>query len=206
MNIEVDPASSEQSNNALSKLLIMLLKGVVYRESDTFYWEQLLHLQVHIRDHIGLLNLELTFDESEGYAFLRNVTEMNELPRLVAKRPLSYPVSLLLALLRKKLVEFDAGGSDKRLILNRDEIVEMITVFLPDTTNAAKLVDQVERHINKVVDLGFLQPLKSLESKTQPKTYEVKRIIKAFIDAQWLTEFNNKLEQYKNINNSQEEN
>jgi hypothetical protein len=33
-----------------------------------------------------------------------------ELPRLVPRRQLSYPVSLLLALLRKKLVEFDAAA------------------------------------------------------------------------------------------------
>jgi len=34
------------------------------------------------------------------------------LPRLVQRRALSFPVSLLLALLRKKLAEFDAGGGE----------------------------------------------------------------------------------------------
>ena len=54
-------------------------------------------------------------DEAEGYAFLRarpheEDDNAEKLPRLVARRPLSFPVSLLLALLRKKLAEFDAGG------------------------------------------------------------------------------------------------
>ncbi len=60
-------------------------------------------------------------DEAEGYAFLRSRQDEDEdaqavMPRLVVRRQLSYPVSLLLALLRKKLAEFDAGGGDTRLI------------------------------------------------------------------------------------------
>ena len=66
----------------------------------------------------------------------------------------------LLALLRKKLAEFDAGGGDTRLVLSRDEIVELVRVFLPDSSNEARLIDQIETHINKVVDLGFLRRLK----------------------------------------------
>ena len=84
----------------------------------------------------------------------------SRLPRLVARRPLSFPVSLLLALLRKKLAEFDAGGGDTRLILTRDDIVELVRVFLPDSSNEARLIDQIDAHINKIVDLGFLRRLK----------------------------------------------
>jgi hypothetical protein len=65
-------------------------------------------------------------DEAEGYAFCVPGQDDDEddsatrpSPRLVARRQLSYPVSLLLALLRKKLAEFDAGGGDTRLILSR---------------------------------------------------------------------------------------
>jgi len=70
------------------------------------------------------------------------------------------PVSLLLALLRKKLAEFDAGGGDTRLVLGRDDIVELVRVFLPEGPNEARLIDQIETHINKVVELGFLTRLK----------------------------------------------
>ena len=69
-------------------------------------------------------------------------------------------MSLLLALLRKKLAEFDAGGGDTRLVLSRDDIVDLVRVFLPDGPNEAKLIDQIETTINKVVELGFLQKLK----------------------------------------------
>ncbi len=59
----------------------------------------------------GVLGLELHIDEAEGYAFLRSVAEFEEspspLPRLVARRPLTFQMSLLLVLLRKKLLELD---------------------------------------------------------------------------------------------------
>ena len=113
----------------------------------------------------------------------------------MARRQLSFPVSLLLALLRKKLAEFDASGGETRLILTRDDMVEMIRVFLPDSNNEARLVDQVDRHINKVLELGFLRRLKS-SANTERASFEVRRIIKAYVDAQWLAGLDQKLEQY----------
>jgi hypothetical protein len=154
---------------------------------------------------MAVLHLELILDEAEGYAFLKSRPESDaddpalRLPRLVARRQLSYPVSLLLALLRNKLTEFDAGGGDTRLILHRDQIEEEMRVFLADSSNEAKLVDQIEAYINKATDLGFLRRLKSTSggSTTEPPAYEVRRILKAFIDAQWLAEFDLRLAAYQ---------
>ncbi|AUW31654.1 DUF4194 domain-containing protein [Acidithiobacillus caldus] len=188
----------------LSSLLIGLLKGVQYREQDERQWAALLNLQARVRDYVAVLNLELVLDEAEGYAFLKSRPEPAEddpsprLPRLVARRPLSFPVSLLLALLRKKLAEFDAGGGDTRLVLSRDEIVELVRVFLPDGPNEAKLIDQIETTINKVVELGFLHKLKPASgSLAGQANFEVRRILKAFVDAQWLAELDARLAAYQ---------
>lgn len=188
----------------LSVLLIGLLKGVQYREQDERRWAALLHLQARVRDYVAVLNLELLLDEAEGYAFLKSRPEPAEddpaprLPRLVARRPLSFPVSLLLALLRKKLAEFDAGGGDTRLVLSRDEIVELVRVFLPDGPNEAKLIDQIETTINKAVELGFLHKLKPTGGGAVGQAnYKVRRILKAFVDAQWLAEFDARLAVYQ---------
>ncbi len=184
----------------LSTLAITLLKGVIYREGDERLWAALLNLQARVRDYMAVIGLELVLDEAEGYAFLRaksedDETEADKLPRLVARRPLSFPVSLLLALLRKKLAEFDAGGGDTRLVLSRDDIVDLIRVFLPDSSNEARLIDQIETHINKVVELGFLRKLKAAGGSAG---FEVRRILKAFIDAQWLADFDARLAMYQN--------
>jgi hypothetical protein len=184
----------------LSALVILLLKGVIYQEADAGLWNALLKLQARVRDYVAVLGLELVLDESEGYSFLRSRQKNDDdsapkLPRLVARRPLSFPVSLLLALLRKKLAEFDAGGGDTRLVLSRDEIVELIRVFLPESSNEARLIDQIETHLNKIVELGFLGKLKPATG--QAPMFEVRRILKAFVDAQWLADFDARLAAYQ---------
>jgi len=190
----------------LSPLLVALLKGVIYRDEATAskagQWHDLLMLQHRVRDYVAVLGLALVLDEAEGYAFLRAVDRDQQdpddaIPRLVARRPLAFPVSLLLALLRKKLAEFDAGGQDggARLVLSRDEIVEMVRVFLPETSNEARLIDRVDRDINKVVELGFLRRMKATGG--QPPMFEVRRILKSFVDAQWLAEFDARLADYR---------
>jgi hypothetical protein len=188
----------------LSVLVITLLKGVIYREGDERLWGALLNLQTRVRDYVAVLALDLVLDEAEGYAFLKGRPESADaeaapkLPRLVARRPLSFPVSLLLALLRKKLAESDAAGGDTRLVLTRDDIVELVRVFLPASHNEAKLIDQIETHTNKIVDLGFLRRLKVGPAGTAgPVSYEVRRILKAFVDAQWLADFDTRLAAYQ---------
>lgn len=193
---------SPAPNIDLPTLVVTLLKGVIYREDNEQLWNILINLQVRVRDYVSIIGLDLLLDEAEGYAFLKGRPDPSrdedtpKLPRLVTRRALSFPVSLLLALLRKKLAEFDAGGSDTRLVLTRDQIVELIRVFLPDTSNEARLIDQIETHINKIVELGFLRRLKVTSG---PVPYEVRRIIKAYVDAQWLAEFDEKLAVYKNL-------
>ncbi|MEN9316033.1 MAG: hypothetical protein RIS35_2426 [Pseudomonadota bacterium] len=192
----------------LSRLMVLLLKGVLYRDDDERLWASLLRLQARVREQASVLLLDLVLDEAEGHAFLRGRTDADEtdvgarLPRLVARRPLPYAVSLMLALLRKRLAEFDAGGGDTRLVLTRDEIAELMRVFLPDGTNETRLVDRVDQTITKVVELGFLRKLEA--PRGAPRTprgggnFEVRRILKAFVDAQWLADFDARLDAYRN--------
>jgi len=172
-----------------------LMKGVVYRDTHDRAWRSLLELQPQARDFVDVLGLQVVIDEAEGYAFLRqrpaDPENSDPLPRLIPRRPLSFHVSLLLALLRKKLAEFDAQGGDTRLMLAREQITEMVRVFLPATSNEARLTDQIDAYINKAVELGFLRPAKNSE-----QVYEVRRILKAFVDGQWLAEFEAKLAEY----------
>ena len=189
--------SSPAVNHDLSAIVVPLLKGVLYLEDNPALWNSLLGLQARVRDYVAVLGLELALDEAEGYAFLRarpeeESEEATKLPRLVARRQLAFPVSLLLALLRKKLAEFDASGGETRLILSRDEVVELIRVFLPAGSNEIRLIDQVEAHLNKIIELGFVRRLRG-----QERMFEVRRILKAFVDAQWLAEFDRRLAEYQ---------
>jgi hypothetical protein len=179
----------------LSSAVIPLMKGAVYRDTHDRTWKQLLQLQPQVRDYVAVLGLQVMIDEAEGYAFLRqrpaDPDETDPPPRLIPRHALSFHVSLLLALLRKKLAEFDAQGGDTRLVLTRDQIAEMIRVFLPATSNDARLMDKLDEHVTKVVGLGFLRPVKNAEG-----SYEVRRILKAFIDGQWLADLDTRLAEY----------
>lgn len=183
------------TDTTFATVLITLFKGVLYAEDDAPRWQCLLDLQTRVRDHVQCLGLELILDESEGYAHLRQRRRAEgdpELPRLVPRRPLSYPVSLLLALLRRKLAEFDAASGETRLILGRDDIADLVRLFLPDTANEARLFDRIDAHLNKIVEMGFLRRLRAGDDQ-----FEVRRILKAFVDAQWLYEFERRLAEYR---------
>ena len=202
-----NPPSDLPAVPELSQLMVRLLKGVLYRDDDERLWASLLRLQARVREHAAVLLLDLMLDEAEGHAFLKSRPDADEsdgaprLPRLVARRPLSYPVSLMLALLRKRMAELDAGGGDTRLVLSRDDIAELMRVFLPDGTNEARLIDQVDATVAKVVDLGFLHRLKPAAGRGLDRgQYEVRRILRAFVDAQWLAEFDARLEVYRTAN------
>lgn len=204
---EAPPGGTPARADPLPSIVIPLLKGVVYREEDSAFWSTLVELQARVRDYVAVLGLELMIDEAEGYAFLRSRPEAAEEPeagsrppRLVARRPLSFHVSLILALLRKKLAEFDAGGGDTRLVLSRDEIVETVRVFLPESTNEARLVDRIDAHLNRIVDLGFLRRMKGAAGGAvsgAQTSFEVRRILKAFVDAEWLAELDARLAAYR---------
>jgi hypothetical protein len=171
------------------------MKGVTYAESDPSLWQSLLELQARVRDHVVVLGLELVLDPAEGYAYLRQrpaVEGEAELPRLVPRRQLSFPVSLILALLRKKLAEFDAASGDTRLIMTRDDIADLVKLFLADGSNEARQRDRIDQHLQRLVELGFLQKLRGRDD-----AFEVRRILKAFVDAQWLSELNQRLADYR---------
>jgi hypothetical protein len=193
--MSIEPAATADTSADFSRVVVTLMKGITFQENDPTLWQTLLDVQTRVREMVGLLGLEMMLDEAAGYAYLRQRRAIEgelELPRLVPRRQLSYPVSLLLALLRKKLAEFDATSGETRLILQRQDIVELIRLFLPDTVNEAKLMDRIDTHINKVVELGFLRRLRG-----QSDHFEVRRILKAFVDAQWLNEFDQRLAEYR---------
>lgn len=187
-------AAREEPN--LSVVVTQMMKGVIYRDAHESQWRQLLALQPQVRDYVAVIGLTVVVDESEGYAFLRSRPDLDDdenraIPRLIPRRSLSFHVSLVLALLRKKLLEFDATAAGTKLVLSREQIVEMVRVFLPESSNEARLVDQIDTIIAKVVDLGFLRRTRDGDGH-----FEVRRILKAFVDGQWLNEFNQRLAVY----------
>lgn len=178
----------------LSVIVVNLLKGPIYRDTHERAWALLVTQRNQVADFVNVLGLQVLVDEGEGYAYLRSrpsEDDADDVPRLVARRPLSFHVSVLLALLRKRLAEFDASSSDSRLVLSRDQVVEMLRLYLPVSSNEARVVDSIGNNINRVVEMGFLRKLRGQED-----LFEVRRIIKAYVDGQWLSDFDARLDEY----------
>lgn len=184
--------------NPYAPAIIKLLQGVIYND-DKELWDNLIKYHVPIKEYFKVIGIDVLIYETEGFAFLKQKQfdegqEIN-LPNLIEKRQLSYPVTLLCVLLVEKIIEFDATeGDSTRLIVDKDEIKEMLRIFLPEKTNEAKLIDNMDENINKLVKYGFLRKLNDTESK-----YEVKRILKAKVPIETLQEVKSKLEEYAKL-------
>ena len=78
--------------------------------------------------------------------------------------------------------------------------METVRVFLPESSNEARVVERIDTHLNRIVDLGFLRRVRAAADAAAPAaqtTFEVRRILKAFVDAEWLAELDARLAAYR---------
>lgn len=183
-----------------SNVLISLLKGIVYSHQEEI-WNTLMQPEHErdIRNYFADIHLDVIIDKAEGYAYLKQQqsqtageeesSELENIPKLIRRRPLTFHVSLLCLLLRKHLIENDQEGESAKAILSREEIDNLMKLYLKETSNEANTQKQIDSAIKKVIDEGFLRQM-----KTEQEQYEVNRIIKAFVNADQVSEW---LERYK---------
>lgn len=178
---------------------VYLLRGILYRDQEQA-WAVLIRYRGRLEEYFTVLGLQLIIDEPEGYAYLRQYqaeeAAQEELPEdfpsLMSRRRLSYPLTLLLVLLRKRLLEFEMAGNDTRLVLSQQDMVEMMRIYEDSlTSNERKREDLIVKYIKKLATYGFLTPMKAEEDR-----YEVNRIIKAFLPIDVLKEVADKLRIY----------
>lgn len=183
-------------NNDAKRAIILLLKGIFYKKDDEkAFFEMLENSKYAIVEYLETIGLELIIHEDDGYAYLQNIVYEDEneaLPKLISSRPLSYKVSLLCALLRQKIALFESQSEDERAIVTKEDIISQLLLFLNIGFNEVKIQKEIEATIKKVEELGFLKQL-----KTDETSYEIQVSIKSFIDAQWLNDFDTKLQEYK---------
>lgn len=180
--------------HATAAAVIALMRGVVYRERDEDMWATLERHGAAVRDHFSDIAVDVVIDDVEGFAYLRTHEDAEgeePLPRLIRRRTLTYQASLLAVLLRRRLAEFEATGGEGRLVLSQEQIGEMLSVFSKDSTNEARSQDRIGGTIRQLKDLGFVQELRG-----QSDAWEVKRVLKAYVDAQTMGDFEGRLTDY----------
>lgn len=173
-----------------SKVLISLLKGVVTKDDNLGMWAVLKEKQSLVQEYLATIGLQLFVDDGAGYAFVRQ-REDDELPRLVPRHQLSFGLSLLLIQLRKALGDFDAANGDRFLIMTKEDIQLRLKGFYPQLANETRFINEVDRNIKRAVEMGFLMPVYGSED-----AYEVRELLRSFVTAQWLQQFNQRLQDY----------
>lgn len=196
MSANESTQDSQELDVPLSTLLIHLLRGPVYAQEKPELWNVLLEKQVQVKQYFTQITLDLYLDDAEGYAFLRqieadpNATEAP--PRMIRRRPLGLAMSVLCILLRKWLAEHDSQGGELRAIISRDMIYRELSLYIPEGKSEAKVQDQIDKYISQAESLGLVRSLRGDQDRL-----EILRITKALINANWLGNLDERLEQYR---------
>lgn len=150
-----------------------------------------------MQEYFARIGLEVRINEEDGYAYLHQpVLEDDEgqtitLPRLTRRDRLTYHTTLLCVLLREWIDQFESTHLDaSKCTITDIQIHELVLPFLPPRTDERTIQRRIDSAIERLIDLGFL---KRMPDTDNPVYFEVRRILKAKIDAEKLAEIKEKL-------------
>lgn len=180
-------------------VILKLLQNPLFSD-ETAAWNLLLSYQTPVQEHFARIGLEVRINEEDGYAYLHQPPIEDEegqtiaLPRLTRRDRLTYHATLLCVLLREWLDQFESthleGG---KCTITDLQIHDLLLPFLPPRTDERAIQRRIDAAIERLIDLGLL---KRLPDTDHPVYFEVRRILKARIDAEKLAEIKEKLASY----------
>ncbi len=172
--------------------IILLMKGIFYKsDNEKAFFELVGNSYGAISDYFKTIGLEVLVDENDGYAYLKNRNyedESEALPKLIASRELSYKVSLLCLILRKKIAQFDMQNENEKAVIGKEEIISNMSLYMDIKFNEVKAKREIEATIKKVEELGFLKKIRNSE-----ELYEIKSAIKSFVNVEFLERLNERI-------------
>lgn len=180
-------------------VILKLLQNPLFSE-ETTSWNLLLTHQTPVQEYFARIGLEVRINEEDGYAYLHQPLVEDEegqaiaLPRLTRRDRLTYHATLLCVLLREWLDQFESTHLDAGKCAITDlQIHELMQPFLPQRTDERAVQRRIDSTIERLIELGFL---KRMPDTDQPAYFEVRRILKARIDAEKLAEIKERLARY----------
>lgn len=164
------------------------------KEDNAEIWNTIRSQQFRIDEYMEKIGLSLVIDDEGGVAFLKQRDD-DVLPHLVKKQPLTFRMSLFLALLRNEINEYDSGSGEGALVIREEEMVRRMKPYFPDVSDEVKFINSIDRCFSKALEMKILVPVKDNEYE-----YEVQPVLRRFMDAEWLSEFNRQLDKYMEEN------
>ena len=174
------PANELPEFREWSEVAVRLFQGVVYLE-DGKSWDLLLRNVSSLEEYFGRIGLQLIVDESEGFAFLRQLQNeeladgYDGLPKMFRRARLSYDATLLTILLREELRRFEEEEvHNQRCVISGDDLFEQWKSYFPRDHDELKLRKQLNAAIKTLDSLKFIRRFgKDVDE------WEVRRILKA---------------------------
>lgn len=179
-----------------AKPAVKLLQGPVFEDQQDF-WNDIMQYQVELAQYFEKIALDLVIDKRDGYAYLKQIAldESGSTIGLIRRIPLTYDLTLVGVLLREWLLEFESNDLETvNLYITPKQFRDRMEMFFKEKANELKFIKDLNRHLDQFVEMGFLKLVHKDGVNTDDYRYEVKRIIKARITPEELSQFKQQLE------------
>jgi hypothetical protein len=182
---------------------VRLLQDAVYSDDSELWATLLRYRSPHLENYFQEIGLELVVHEEDGFAYLKQADREDgaAIPHLFRRDKLTKGVAIVGVVLRERLLQFDEKVHDEsRLIVGKDEIVQMVAPFFPETNDEIKADKRIEAAINKAEEMGLVRKMPVGEGDER---YEVRRVIKARFPVETLKALREQLEAHANTRDNQ---
>ncbi len=163
---------------------VRLLQGVVYLDDEAI-WNIILANRSTLEGFVGRLGLRMVVDESDGFAYLRQLSEddlpdgYERLPKLFRRTRLSYDATLMCVLLREELRRFEEEEvHDERCVVRAADLLEQFKAFQPGDLDDVRVRKAMDSALKTLEGMKFVR----LFGK-EPEEWEIRPILKARLTA-----------------------
>ena len=135
---------------------VRLLQDAIYSD-DMELWAVLSRYRQHIENYFQEFGLQLVVHEEDGFAYLKQSDQEDGamIPRLFRRDKLARGVAIVGVVLRERLLQFDEKVHDEnRLVVTKEEILQMVAVHFPETNDEIRADKRIEAAINRAEELG----------------------------------------------------
>lgn len=201
----------ENKSPEWAAVCVKLLQGPLYRNgSGDATWALLDAWQSDISRYFDVIGVKVVIENADGYAYLAqkesgaDESSKQNLPKLIKEYSLSPEISFLCVILREALDQFDSSENiSSMLVMKESEIRDRIATFLPESSKSdqTKMYRKLDEYLNRLVELTFLREIESPsseiknENSVRDREFEVRRIIRSKVNAEFLEDFKKRLSQ-----------
>ena len=159
---------------------VKLFQGAIYDEDQTG-WSTLLDYRSELFDYFARVGMVLVIDESQGMAWLRQLSEeertggYEKLPKMFRRAALNYDTTLVAVLLRDAYRRFvDEALEEERCLITTEALAEIWPSFFSADEDPLKLQRRLTTALRKLEQMQFIRPVAG-----DGQEWEVRRILKA---------------------------